>query len=55
MTILTWCEDCSEDMDKWGGRSRQYCNEEYCYGCIENHEKYCNKNPKNIKTNDDLS
>lgn len=47
MTILTWCENCSEDMHQNGGKSCQYCDEEYCIDCIEDHELYCDENPDN--------
>jgi len=39
--MLTWCNDCGEDMHVNGGRECKYCGEEYCYDCIEEHEKYC--------------
>lgn len=43
MTHLTWCEDCGDDMHVNGGKACEYCDSEYCYDCIKEHEEYCNK------------
>ena len=40
-TMLTWCEECGEDMHIQGGRECQYCGDEFCYGCIVEHESFC--------------
>lgn len=40
-TLLTWCEECGEDMHVNGGRECKYCGNEYCYKCIKEHEKNC--------------
>lgn len=45
MTFLTWCDDCGEDMHEVGGRECQFCGDEFCYDCIEEHEKYCLDRP----------
>ena len=40
-TMLTWCEECGEDMHMNGGRECQNCSGEFCRGCIKEHEKGC--------------
>lgn len=51
MTILTWCNDCGEDMNIHGGIECRYCGEEYCLACITEHERYC---PENQNQEDEL-
>ena len=46
-TILTWCENCGEDMHVNGGGTCNYCGKEFCYGCLEGHEHFCEENPDN--------
>ena len=46
MTQLTWCEGCGEDMHVSGGRLCDFCGEEYCYGCILQHEMNCDKDAR---------
>jgi hypothetical protein len=41
MTFMTWCEECDEDMHEVGGRACVHCGDEFCYDCIDEHEKYC--------------
>jgi hypothetical protein len=41
MTLLTWCENCDNDMHVNGGRACKYCEEEYCLDCIKDHEINC--------------
>ncbi len=43
MTMLTWCEECGDDMHENGGRMCQYCGGEYCYRCIKEHERTCSE------------
>ena len=43
MTQLTWCEGCGEDIHDNGGRLCAFCGEEYCSGCILQHEMNCDK------------
>ena len=40
MGILTWCEDCGDDME---GHSYicEKCDQELCYSCYLYHEKEC--------------
>ena len=45
-TMLTWCEECGEDMHVNGGRMCRSCSEEFCLGCIKDHEKFCNNSTK---------
>ena len=44
-TMLTWCENCGEDMHINGGRACLYCGNEFCLGCIKEHEEFCPENP----------
>lgn len=44
-TMLTWCEECGEDMHQNGGRACKFCEREFCYICITEHEKHCIDNP----------
>ena len=46
-TMLTWCEECGEDMHVNGGRSCKHCDAEFCYNCIKEHESNCFENPAN--------
>lgn len=45
-TLLTWCEECGEDMHVSGGRECEHCGSEFCHECIEEHEKNCDDNPE---------
>ena len=40
MSLLTWCEDCGDDME---GDSYvcEKCGQELCYHCYQQHEKEC--------------
>ena len=40
-TLLTWCEDCGDDMREFGGRSCRYCGREFCFVCMREHERDC--------------
>lgn len=40
-TMLTWCEDCGEDMSEFGGRRCKYCGDEICSLCYQDHLRYC--------------
>ena len=46
MTHLTWCENCSTDMHIHGGRMCEYCSGEFCFHCIDEHEKLCKLDQK---------
>jgi len=37
MTILTWCEECGEDMHVCGGGTCDICGEELCWDCMKEH------------------
>mgnify|MGYP005839455641 CR=1 FL=1 len=43
-TISIWCNECGENMYIDGGRECDYCRKEFCYDCINEHEKRCKDN-----------
>jgi len=36
-TLLTWCEECDDDMHEKGGDYCDGCNRELCTECLEEH------------------